>query len=232
MKLTVDFHCHLLPDMDDGSRSYEESRGMLMRLASQGIKQVFATPHFYSHHESADRFLLRRKTALDKLSASGEKILSVRLGAEVRLEKGISEIGGLQEMAWGKQRCLLIELPYSSYKSWMTEEIYNIVFQQNVTPVIAHLNRYLEWYKKSELQEILDIQGVIVQLNNKTLFERRTLKFALDLLRDGRPVVFGSDAHNLADRSPDFDRTFPILCAKLKADTLQKLCAFSESLLE
>ena len=60
----IDFHTHILPRMDDGSRSVEESLEMLDSMRQQGVKTVFATPHFYANDESVDSFLERREASL------------------------------------------------------------------------------------------------------------------------------------------------------------------------
>ena len=229
--LQVDAHCHVLPAMDDGARDCAESRRMLSLLAEQGIRQVVATPHFYAHRESAESFLARRTQALKALQESGEEILPIHPAAEVRLERGISAIDELKQMTWGKRNYLLLELPYSDYKSWMVEEIYNIAFRLNVVPVIAHLNRCLGWYSKAEMREILSIQEAVIQLNNEAFFQRKTLKFALELLKGHIPVILGSDAHNLSNRAPNFTQALAILTAKLKTDQLQTLYTFANNLL-
>ena len=57
--MTTDFHSHILPGMDDGSRSVEESLGMLRMEAKHGIRRIVATPHFYARQNSPTEFLDR-----------------------------------------------------------------------------------------------------------------------------------------------------------------------------
>ena len=63
----LDFHTHLLPGIDDGSQSVDESIQMLECMQMQGVEQVVATPHFYANHESVEDFLARRNAALQSL---------------------------------------------------------------------------------------------------------------------------------------------------------------------
>ena len=56
----TDFHSHVLPGVDDGSASVEESLAMLRLAAQQGIRRVVATPHFYPRYDDLERFLERR----------------------------------------------------------------------------------------------------------------------------------------------------------------------------
>ena len=59
--MMIDFHTHILPGVDDGSRSIEESLAMLQAEADAGIERVVFTPHFYASQNSPKDFLRRRK---------------------------------------------------------------------------------------------------------------------------------------------------------------------------
>ena len=59
MGAIIDFHSHILPGVDDGSQSVQESLAMLKMEAEQGIQHVIATPHFYPKHDSPEHFLER-----------------------------------------------------------------------------------------------------------------------------------------------------------------------------
>ena len=61
--MVTDFHSHILPGIDDGSQSVEESVELLQMEAAQGIRHVVATPHFYPQHDDLDRFLEKRDHA-------------------------------------------------------------------------------------------------------------------------------------------------------------------------
>ena len=95
----IDWHSHVLPGVDDGSRDLTESLAMLSSLASQGVSFVVATPHFIANNESVDDFLERRNNASALLS---EKITDgmpgVILGAEVKYYSGISHMAELEKL--------------------------------------------------------------------------------------------------------------------------------------
>ena len=93
MKACADFHSHILPCVDDGSHSVEESLQMLRMEAEQGVTHVVLTPHFYAKHDSPERFLQRRAAAWETLQAAmaGEEGLpQITLCAEVYYFPGIS----------------------------------------------------------------------------------------------------------------------------------------------
>ena len=78
----IDLHSHILPQMDDGSRSVDESLQMLAALAAQGVTDVAATPHFYASENSPERFLARRRHAWQRLAPHLTASLpTVHLGA-------------------------------------------------------------------------------------------------------------------------------------------------------
>ena len=63
----IDFHSHILPGMDDGSKSTQESLEMLDMLRAQGVDTVAATPHFYARENPPEVFLRRRAEAWNRL---------------------------------------------------------------------------------------------------------------------------------------------------------------------
>ena len=63
----IDWHSHILPEMDDGSKDVSESLLMLDSLRDQGIESVVATPHFYANDEPVETFLERQKASFDLL---------------------------------------------------------------------------------------------------------------------------------------------------------------------
>ena len=78
-----DIHTHILPEMDDGSKSVLESIRLIESLNRFGIDAIAFTPHYYSNKESIDDFLERRGKSLDLIKESLPKNLKYTLGAEV-----------------------------------------------------------------------------------------------------------------------------------------------------
>ena len=93
----VDFHSHILPHMDDGSKNPEMSSKMLEMLEEEEVCVVFATPHYYCYRESEASFLARRADALRALlngiceTDRGFTGPEIRLGAEIRLIREMPE---------------------------------------------------------------------------------------------------------------------------------------------
>lgn len=229
----TDYHNHLLPQMDDGSRGFMMSREMLGMLKSQGIERVVATPHYYCHKESVSAFLQRRSQAISKLApALKEHSLTVSHGAEVYLHKELCDEPALGRLAIRGSRLILLELPYAPYRDWMPAQIAKIAKVHALTPMIAHLDRYTSWYHPKQIDRVLAMPNVVIQINNSALLEEDTLDFALRLIQSGHNVVFGSDTHNLDRRAPNFDAALPILQERLSKDAFTALIEYNRTLIE
>lgn len=203
----TDYHTHILPDMDDGAPTADVSAQMLKKLREQGAEKVVLTSHFYSDQDSIDSFLERRERSFANLMAhpEAESFPPLYKGAEVRLELNMCMMDDLPRLCIEGTRYLLLEMPYSRYKEWMPREIENVAYRLKVTPILAHIDRYLamEWIKKEEWEELCTFPDAIFQVNAKA-FERRDIRHAIKrLAKDGVPLVYGTDAHNLGERAPD-----------------------------
>lgn len=199
--MLIESHIHLLPGIDDGAKNAKMSLEMLEMLKAQGVGRIYATPHFYAHRErSVPDFLEKRAQAYQKIGSPE----NVRLGAEVAVEHGISELPGIETLAFEGTHLILLEFPYTKYASWMGQEICNIAAEYHLTPVIAHIHRYLELFTKEQMEHVLQMDAVF-QVNHEAFKDFRQRRFVHRLLKEEYPVVFGSDSHNLTDRKPNWD---------------------------
>ena len=111
----IDFHSHVLPKLDDGSRSTKESIDMMRRAVSQGITAMVATPHFYADRETPKEFLKRREESWKRLREACEEedgLLSLYSGAEVRMFPGVAGMEELPELAIKGTSYILLEMPF------------------------------------------------------------------------------------------------------------------------
>lgn len=219
--MLTDYHCHILPGIDDGAETPEISGKMLDMMKMQGVGRVILTPHFYPHRESSvEDFLKKRANAFAQISHRTE--FEFHLGAEIAIEHGFSEIPGIERLAIEGTDLMLLELPFSGYGRWVLDEIHNLKCA-GIMPVLAHIHRYVGLYSKSQIDEILSSDAVF-QVNTEAFANFRERRFVKELIRSGAKIVFGSDAHNLSDRKPDFE----LLKRKAKADVIE----FSNSVFE
>lgn len=200
----TDYHTHVLPGIDDGAAHTETSLSMLELLGEQGVERVVATPHFYAHREiSVEHFLEKRQAAYDKIKEQ-HSVKEIRLGAEVSLEVGISDVPGIEKLAIEGTNLILLEPSYHGFKISMLDEIYNIASEYGLRPIIAHIHRYVSIYGESEMEKLLTANAIF-QINADAFSNRSERRIAKNLLKNGESVVFGSDCHNLANRKPNMD---------------------------
>lgn len=205
--MLTDYHCHVLPHMDDGAQSIEISIAMLHQLKRQGVECVIATPHFYAHKERCvEDFLERRQRAYERLMKCDLPNLTIKLGAEVAIERGISTVSGIEQLAIEDSKLILMEYPYYGFANWMVDEVYHMSCLHHLQPVLAHLHRYCNLYEKKELAMILQAETeCIVQINCEAFTNHKERQFVRKLMKNGYTYVFGSDAHGMSERSPNFD---------------------------
>ncbi|MCR4638026.1 MAG: capsular polysaccharide biosynthesis protein [Ruminococcus sp.] len=214
--MMTEYHCHILPGIDDGAKDVETSLAMIEMMKAQGVERIVATSHFYAHREkSVAEFLKKRQAAFDKIRDKAA-VKEIYLGAEVAIENGISELADIEKLAVEGTRMILLELPYRAYSKWMSEEIYNIGAEFNLKVMLAHIHRYLEYYSKDELEGILSTKAVM-QINNEAFAGWREKKLVKRIIADEKRFAFGSDAHNLDDRKPNWD----LLKKKVKPDVIE-----------
>ena len=234
MAKTFDFHSHILPGIDDGSSSVEESVAMLRMESEQGIDCVVATPHFYPNYDSPERFLARRQRALEKLQeacAGNTGLPEVKVGAEVYFYSGISDSDVITELTIAGKKCILIEMPAAPWTESMYRELEKITIKQGLTPVIAHIDRYIGPFRTCGIPERLAEMPVIVQANAEFFLRRSTSAMALRMLREGRIHLLGSDAHNLKDRSPNLGEAMRKIEKKLGAMPMEQMRVLAEEVL-
>jgi protein-tyrosine phosphatase len=209
---------------------------MLSRLWTEGIDLVACTPHYYPTEVNQDSFLRARDEAVERLvfflaqNAADGDLPKLVLGAEVYLTRDIAS-DDISELAYTGTNHILIELPYTRYDAWMAEEIWNVSSKRRLVPVIAHLDRYLSKLRKENIEDLLDIPGVVIQINTDAFFDHNKVRFVQKLADREIPVVLGSDAHNITTRPPDFSEAYRYLTKKKAGEQLLRHIHNSDFLL-
>ncbi len=211
----VDFHSHILPGIDDGSRSIEMSLTMLRRSSEQGVRTIFATPHFYADETSPKRFLSARSESFARLNDALQKNPSaypkIRLGAEVLFFPGMSDAEELSRLMMENTDGLLVEPPMARWTDSMLNEIEAAGYNLHCIPVVAHVDRYMRCLRDGTLIDRVLDRRLLVQVNASFFIHEDTRDYALRLLSDGRIQFIGSDCHNNEDRAPNIGRAVRII---------------------
>lgn len=216
MDWICDFHSHLLPAMDDGCKTVQESLDALKSAYEQGVRVQFLTPHYYPV-EDVDTFLQRRQASAEALSAAmqqeKEPMPQIHFGAEVAYHPGLVNLENLEALCLGNSRYLLLEMPFSGWGNEVVRDICNICNVRGVVPILAHIERYLGFQNKKQLEAMLK-QDVLVQMNAEHLLDWKTRGNALSLLKKGKVQLLGSDCHNLTNRPHNLGAAVQLLQKK------------------
>ena len=230
----VDFHSHILPGIDDGSKTVEQSIAMLTMAAEQGIECVVATPHFYPSYDTPEHFLENRGRAEAQLREALRQrtdLPEVVVGTEVYFFRGISQSELLPELTIQGNRCILIEMPPAPWPEdfyWELEEIWD---KWAVTPIIAHIDRYIGPFRTYGIPERLSRLPVLVQANADFFLGRLTAPMALRMLKQDRIQLLGSDCHNLTSRKPNLGQALETIRQKLGQETVEEIHALASEVL-
>ena len=206
----TDLHTHILPGMDDGAADVATSLAMLQMQHRQGVDTVVLTPHFYRMDESVGTFLSRRQASFDALQAAlPQDAPQLILGAEVAWYRAILEEPRIPELCIGDSKCLLLELPLQPWSETLLEQVYQFAGVMGVTPILAHVDRYLHLQKRGQIA-ILQEMGIPMQLSSD-VFEKKFFRGKWLRLLSRGTWFLGSDCHDADTRRPNFDVAAPYI---------------------
>ena len=227
----IDFHSHVLPGVDDGSQSLEQTDAMLKRSYDQGVRYMVATPHFYADEMIPETFLANRQYAYESICDRNKNTPQLILGAEVAYFNNISCSEAVQQLQIGQTRLLLVEMPFSSWSERVVEDVCRLQDRQGLTPVLAHVERYRDRSQVPLYRDRLLAQGVLFQSNAEGLLKRNTRSWLLKQLKAGCIHFLGTDCHNLTSRAPNLAEAAALICKKAGQDILDEIWDFSAQIL-
>ena len=202
----IDLHCHILPGMDDGSPSIEESLAMVRVAQKNKIDIIVATPHFLDYDE-IDFFAAERDekaVELNKAISDMGYNVSVACGSELFLDSRIFTADNLDELTINGSKYMLCEFtlqPFNNDKAIIyTEEL----ISRGYVPIIAHPERYINFMRDPTVVNELWDMGCRFQVNASGLAGHGgepMQDFAFELVRRGFTVSIATDAHSSTVRN-------------------------------
>jgi len=204
----IDIHTHLLPRIDDGSGSAQETLQLLEIMEKQGVDHVYMTPHFYADDEDPDHFLRRRERAYNIIRENDIDI-RISLGAEVHYFSGIGRTNQLTKLLIEGTDCLLLEPPMKGTSRYLIDDLMTIR-SKGMRPILAHLNRYPE-FMDDEFVDFCNSQDILIQINTECVFDRWARRRATDLIEAGVVQFLATDCHDNLRRGPNLEEAVNIL---------------------
>ncbi|MDX2012519.1 MAG: CpsB/CapC family capsule biosynthesis tyrosine phosphatase [Myxococcaceae bacterium] len=195
----VDLHLHLLPGVDDGCKTMDETLAMAKALVSLGYGTVAPSPHNRPEYASREVCLARLDEVRAALASNG-----IALALDVNAENFFLDETLLSALPTPESRrvgaagkYLLVEAPYTSPLPQLTDVIFRMKLK-GVTPLIAHPERCLEFEKKGRAAEVVQA-GALLQLDLGALIGRygkTAQKLGRQFLEQGHYAVAATDLHS------------------------------------
>lgn len=228
-ELWVDVHSHILPGIDDGSRSAEESLRMLRESARQNVGVMIATPHFYAEQNTPRRFLANRAAAYEHLMQAQEIAAEqaawprIFCGAEVAYFTGLSNCEELPLLCIEGTNVLLLEMPFCRWSNMVLQDVFRAKSRFRLQIMIAHIERYIDEQLAGTLDELLN-EGLLIQANAGSFLHWGSRGKTLRRVRAGKIHLLGSDCHNMTTRPPDLGQAVVMIEKKCGAEVARALC--------
>lgn len=201
----IDIHQHLVYQMDDGPKTWEETEAMLQEAEKQGIRRIIATSHAFPGrvHFEYDEYL-------DKVNAinrfAKQKGWTIRLfpGAEIFYSSHALhklDVDDIPTLAMSQY--VLVEF-YPEVKADELLHAMRELANGGYKPILAHVERYSCLQDKPELLQELRYLGVMIQMNARTVLESNGIfggkRYIRKLLKEGIVDFVATDAHNTSSR--------------------------------
>lgn len=226
----IDFHTHILPNMDDGASNVEESISLLNILENEGVDTVCLTPHFYGENEDIDSFLKRRQEAYDSLINEYKGNIKLIKGSEVRYYHGICNSEEINKLCIENTKLLLLELPFNEQiTDSMINEVVKLSKNKDLKIILAHIERY---ELSDELIKNLKNLGILIQANTSSFLGYFKGKQARNRLKNNLIDLIGSDAHNSLKRPPKYKEAMDYLYTKIDKEILEVFIRRADSLVD
>ncbi|MBQ3433373.1 hypothetical protein IJG22_03735 [Candidatus Saccharibacteria bacterium] len=197
----IDIHSHILPGIDDGARTMDESIEIVQELVSQGVTGIVATPHYIT-----DTYYVSDRKHNEALAARLREALSdagiavdIWLGNEIFIDRSIADL--LQQnivSTMGGTDYVLVEFSLNEeYPNYV--DVLGDLMEKDYKVILAHPERYVLTQQDYDVLEELCDMGVLLQCNVGSFigqYGKAAEKLAVRLARENRIFAMGSDIHH------------------------------------
>ena len=206
MEKLIDMHCHILPGIDDGSKSWDETKEMLRISYDEGVRLIVTTPHHHKRRGICTSAQYKeRLVKIRKLAEEIDPKFKIIPGMEVNFDHDVLEkLQNKQLQTMGNSSYVLIEFSPSDDFDYIRQSLQQVQML-GYYPILAHVERYSCLVEEVEDVAYLVDMGVYIQVNAGSIIGNsgRTVKRFIKELMDERLVHFvGTDAHRSTGRAP------------------------------
>lgn len=223
----IDFHSHILPGIDDGSRSYDETVKLLLEAKEVGFNKIISTSHYAVDCYEVPEY--KRKELIEQLNLEN-RFPEVVLGSEIFLTYNILDL--LKEYnasTINGTNYVLFELPLRSHFMNLKDLIFRLQ-ENNYRLILAHPERYSVVQKDFNFLYELKDMGVLLQSNYGSILgiyggaAKRTLK---KMLKENLVDLFGSDVHRENTIYPKVPKAIQKISKYISEERLEELISYN-----
>ncbi|HEY0222622.1 MAG TPA: CpsB/CapC family capsule biosynthesis tyrosine phosphatase [Lactovum miscens] len=201
----IDIHCHILPEIDDGAKTVEDTLTMLKVAIEEGITVITATPHHNPKYKNERSLILQKVQEVEQIIKENNLPIQVLPGQEVRVYGEV--IADFKDnkllTAADNSRFMLIEFPSDHVPGYASHLFYQM--QSNgLQPILVHPERNSAIIENPNILYDLVNQGVLSQITASSVtgyFGRKIQKLTYQIIQNNLTHFIASDAHNMASRS-------------------------------
>ncbi|WP_425538132.1 tyrosine-protein phosphatase [Microaceticoccus formicicus] len=223
----IDIHNHIIPGVDDGSVSIEDSMEMVKQYIASGYKGVICTSHHYPQKYDVTAEMI--KDGIKLLNEECKKqglVFSFYPGNEIYLDEStLTKLDKREISSLNGSRYVLIELPFLTKPHYARSLIYQLQLKGYI-PILAHVERYK--YVQDDLDWLLDFikSGCLMQVNISSISRDKNsdeYKTIMTLLKRNMVHFIATDAHRSTWRTPEVSKELEMFRKVLGADEFQRV---------
>jgi protein-tyrosine phosphatase len=196
----VDMHSHLIPGIDDGAKTLDDSLILIQGLQELGFSKIITTPHIYNEYYPNTKEIIGEglnsvKTALEEANIS----MPIEASAEYFMDDHFEDLIGRNDIRPLKSKYVLVEMSFFGAPPKLEEYIFKIQLKGYI-PILAHPERYLFFHNDyGRFNEIRE-SGVLLQINAASplgYYGKPVRQIAQKLLKDKLVDLIGTDMHHI-----------------------------------
>ncbi|MEA2072542.1 MAG: CpsB/CapC family capsule biosynthesis tyrosine phosphatase [Campylobacterota bacterium] len=195
---SVDLHSHLIPGIDDGSKSMNESIELILGLKALGFTKLITTPHIMRHrYANTSEIILSRLDDVREELKRQEIDIELEAASEYYLDEHLLELINKRDILTFGENYLLFEMSYTLKPLNLESVIYEMKVA-GYQPVLAHPERYFFMHEDFSIYKRLKEQGLLFQVNLNSFggyYSKPVQKVAHALMEKGWIDFLGSDTH-------------------------------------
>lgn len=190
--MIIDFHAHVLPEMDHGCISIEMAKIQLTMAKKAGVDVVIATSHYTPYLETVESYVERRDVALKQLleAAAVPEGIHILPASEILLHPGVEKLPELDALCIKGTNCMLVEMPLNEWDESIIKCLQSLCEMPQYKIVLAHFERY----DKAQYNKIKNF-NIGLQVNSESICSFAQRRYIMKEILQDNVVAIGSDIH-------------------------------------